>query len=83
MSLKFIKFTTTVTVPGPKSAVSFWNAKEDSGHIRAEETANGFELHTGTVKDGQWQPSGMVVRVPWHMVEYVTEQRATNAEKKK
>lgn len=73
MSIRFIKFRGPITVPARSSVVTLYNAEQDE-QIRAEECPVGFALHVGKLDDKkQWQPTGQVVRVPWHMVEYVTE----------
>lgn len=68
-----INFCKPITVPTRKGTLSFYNAKAD-GDIQAEETPLGFTLHVGKTAEGKFVPDGRTVRVPWHMVEYVTEQ---------
>ena len=78
-----INFTKAITVPVRKNAISYYNAKDDGAQIQAEETPLGFTLHIGETVDGRFRPNGKTVRVPWHMIEYVTEQKEAGKEQKK
>lgn len=74
--IRFIKFSRPITIPHRSGVVTLFNAEQDQD-IRAEETPIGFALHIGKLEGErkEWRSKGVVVRVPWNMIEYVTERQ--------
>lgn len=69
--IKLIGFNGPIQIPGRVSVLSTWNVTEHGRTLRVEETPEGVRFRVGLIEGEAWKPTGDVVDVGKHKIDYI------------